>query len=48
VPEHPSRVTALDALRGAGVLGILPVHMQSFASIFAMRWGDSSSPEGRE
>jgi uncharacterized protein len=37
VPELPSRITALDALRGVGVLGILPVHMQSFAMVVAAR-----------
>ena len=37
MPESPSRITSLDALRGVGVLGILPVHIQSFAMIVAAR-----------
>lgn len=35
--EPPARITALDALRGVGVLGILPVHVQSFAMVVAAR-----------
>jgi uncharacterized protein len=51
VPEHPSRITSLDALRGVGVLGILPVHMQSFAMVVAARVnptvsGDVHGPNG--
>jgi uncharacterized protein len=51
VPELPSRITALDALRGVGVLGILPVHMQSFAMVVAARVnptvaGDLQGPNG--
>jgi uncharacterized protein len=51
VPERPSRITALDALRGGGVLGILPVHMQSFAMVVAARVnpsvsGDLHGPNG--
>jgi uncharacterized protein len=51
VPERPSRITALDALRGVGVLGILPVHMQSFAMVVAARVnpsvsGDLHGPNG--
>jgi len=51
VPELPSRITALDALRGVGVLGILPVHMQSFAMVVAARVnptvsGDPHGPSG--
>ncbi len=51
MPEHPSRITALDALRGVGVLGILPVHMQSFAMVVAARInptvsGDLHGPNG--
>jgi uncharacterized protein len=37
VSEAPARITALDALRGVGVLGILPVHMQSFSMVVAAR-----------
>jgi len=43
VAEHPARITALDALRGVGVLGILPVHMQSFAMVVAARINPSVS-----
>jgi len=32
-----SRIVALDALRGAGILGILPVHIQLFAMPMAAR-----------
>ncbi len=51
MPELPSRITALDALRGVGVLGILPVHMQSFAMVVAARVnptvsGDLHGPNG--
>ena len=51
MPERPSRITALDALRGVGVLGILPVHMQSFAMVVAARVnpsvsGDLHGPNG--
>ena len=51
MPELPSRITALDALRGVGVLGILPVHMQSFAMVVAARVnptvsGDLQGPNG--
>jgi uncharacterized protein len=51
VRERPSRITALDALRGVGVLGILPVHMQSFAMVVATRVnpsvsGDLHGPNG--
>ena len=51
MPEVPSRITALDALRGVGVLGILPVHMQSFAMVVAARVnptvsGDLHGPNG--
>ncbi len=51
MPELPSRITALDALRGLGVLGILPVHMQSFAMVVAARVnptvsGDLQGPNG--
>ena len=51
MPERPSRITALDALRGVGVLGILPVHMQSFAMVVAARInptvsGDLHGPNG--
>ena len=35
--ERPSRITALDALRGVGILGILPVHIQSFSMVVAAR-----------
>ncbi len=35
--EAAARIIALDALRGVGVLGILPVHMQSFAMVVAAR-----------
>lgn len=49
--ELPPRITALDALRGVGVLGILPVHMQSFAMVVAARInptvsGDLHGPDG--
>jgi uncharacterized protein len=37
VPERASRIASLDALRGVGILGILPVHMQSFAMVVAAR-----------
>jgi uncharacterized protein len=37
VPDPSSRIGALDVLRGVGVLGILPVHVQSFAMIVAAR-----------
>jgi uncharacterized protein len=37
VPERASRITSLDALRGVGILGILPVHIQSFAMVVAAR-----------
>ena len=51
MPERPSRITALDALRGVGILGILPVHMQSFAMVVAARVnpsvsGDLHGPNG--
>ena len=51
MPEPPSRITSLDALRGVGVLGILPVHMQSFAMVVAARVnptlsGDLHGPNG--
>lgn len=51
MPALPSRITALDALRGVGVLGILPVHMQSFAMVVAARVnptvsGDLHGPNG--
>ncbi len=49
--EPTVRITALDALRGVGVLGILPVHMQSFAMVVAARLdptvsGDLHGPNG--
>ena len=34
----PSRITSLDALRGVGILGILAVHIQWFASVAAARF----------
>lgn len=37
MPERTSRITSLDALRGVGILGILPVHIQSFAMVVAAR-----------
>ena len=51
MPEPAARITALDALRGVGVLGILPVHMQSFAMVVAARLdptvsGDLDGPNG--
>jgi uncharacterized protein len=46
-----SRIVALDALRGAGILGILAVHIQFFAMPLAARsnptvYGDSSGAAG--
>ena len=41
MPEPAPRITALDALRGVGILGILPVHMQSFAMVVAARLNPS-------
>jgi uncharacterized protein len=41
VPEPAPRITALDALRGVGILGILPVHVQSFAMVVAARLNPS-------
>ena len=35
--ERAPRITSLDALRGVGILGILPVHIQSFAMVVAAR-----------
>ncbi|HZP39081.1 MAG TPA: DUF418 domain-containing protein [Methylomirabilota bacterium] len=35
--ERASRITSLDALRGVGILGILPVHIQSFSMVVAAR-----------
>lgn len=51
MPGHPTRITALDALRGVGVLGILPVHIQSFSMVMAARVnpaisGDLHGPNG--
>ena len=51
MPDASSRITSLDALRGVGVLGILPVHMQSFAMVVAARVnpavsGDLHGPNG--
>jgi len=37
VPQPASRIISLDALRGVGILGILPVHVQSFAMVVAAR-----------
>ena len=37
MPERASRITSLDALRGVGILGILPVHIQSFSMVVAAR-----------
>ena len=37
MPEPAPRIVALDALRGVGILGILPVHIQSFAMVVAAR-----------
>jgi uncharacterized protein len=46
-----SRIVALDALRGAGILGILPVHIQLFAMPLAARanptaYGDLHGADG--
>ena len=37
MPERAARIPSLDALRGVGILGILPVHIQSFAMVVAAR-----------
>lgn len=37
MPQPASRIISLDALRGVGILGILPVHVQSFAMVVAAR-----------
>jgi uncharacterized protein len=37
LPEPSFRIASLDVLRGIGVLGILPVHMLSFAMVMAAR-----------
>jgi uncharacterized protein len=37
VQGTPSRIASLDILRGVGVLGILPVHIQSFSMVTAAR-----------
>lgn len=42
--EHPqARIASLDVLRGVGILGILPVHIQSFSMVMAARVNPSVS-----
>jgi uncharacterized protein len=37
VHDRRARITSLDTLRGAGVLGVLLVHVQSFGMVTAVR-----------
>ena len=42
MPAPTSRIAALDALRGIGILGIVAVHIQLFAMPLAARSNPSS------
>ena len=45
--DPPSRIGSLDALRGAALLGILAVNVQSFAFVAAARWNPAVQGELR-